>query len=43
MQPIYESNSDDNQGDIETASSTSSLNKMEKLKSFFQGSSIQKI
>lgn len=42
MQPIYESNSDDNQGDIETASSTSSLNKIEKLKSFFQGSSIQK-
>lgn len=42
MQPIYESNSDDNQGDIETASSTSSLNKIEKLKSFFQGSSIKK-
>ena len=47
MQPIYENSSDDNhQDDIETESSTSSCNiqvkKIDKLKNFFQGSSIKK-
>lgn len=47
MQPIYESNSDDNnQCDLETESSTSSCNnkakKLDKFKNFFQGSSIKK-
>ena len=46
MQPIYESNSDDNnQCDIETesiSSYNSKVNKIDKLKNFFQGSSIQK-
>jgi hypothetical protein len=47
MQPIYESNSDDNnQCDLETESSTSSYNnkpkKIDKLKNFFGGSSMKK-